>query len=43
MAVSSEYVLNIVRAEEKGHTFMRKTARAFHSIVGAQRKSKDRA
>ena len=36
----------IVRAEEKGHAFMRKTvgaARAFHSIVGAQRKSKDRA
>lgn len=32
----------IVRAEEKGRAFMRKTARAFHSIVGAQRKSKDR-
>ena len=33
----------IVRAEEKGHACMQKTARAFHSVVGAQRKSKDRA
>ena len=33
----------IVRAEEKGHACMQKTARAFHSVVGAQRKSKDRS
>ena len=33
----------IVRAEEKGLACMQKAARAFHSVVGAQRKSKDRA
>ena len=33
----------IVRAEEKGHACMPKTARGFLSVVGAQRKSEDRA